>query len=45
MTPVYFGSALKNYGVRDLIEAFCDFGPSRATSRPMPAWWRRPKTG
>ncbi|MDT4858792.1 Peptide chain release factor 3 [compost metagenome] len=28
MTPVYFGSALKNYGVRDLIEAFCDFGPS-----------------
>ncbi len=28
MTPVYFGSALRNYGVRDLIEAFCDFGPS-----------------
>lgn len=28
MTPVYFGSALKNYGVRDLIEAFCDFGPA-----------------
>ena len=28
MTPVYFGSALRNYGVRDLIEAFCDYGPS-----------------
>lgn len=28
LTPVYFGSALKNFGVRDLIEAFCDFGPS-----------------
>lgn len=28
MTPVYFGSALKKYGVRDLIEAFCDYGPS-----------------
>ena len=28
LTPVYFGSALRNYGVRDLIEAFCDFGPS-----------------
>ncbi|MGH6761826.1 MAG: peptide chain release factor 3 [Phyllobacterium sp.] len=28
LTPVYFGSALRNYGVRDLIDAFCDFGPS-----------------
>ncbi|MCF7646673.1 peptide chain release factor 3 [Bacillus subtilis] len=28
LTPVYFGSALKKFGVRDLIEAFCDFGPS-----------------
>jgi peptide chain release factor 3 len=28
LTPVYFGSALRNYGVRDLIEAFCDYGPS-----------------
>lgn len=28
MTPVYFGSALKKFGVRDLIEAFCDYGPS-----------------
>ncbi|EJF91115.1 peptide chain release factor 3 [Bartonella tamiae] len=28
MTPVYFGSALRNYGVRDLIDALVDFGPS-----------------
>lgn len=28
LTPVYFGSALKNFGVRDLIDAFCDYGPS-----------------
>ena len=27
LTPVYFGSALRNYGVRDLIEALGDFGP------------------
>ena len=28
LTPVYFGSALKNYGVRDLIDALVDFGPA-----------------
>ncbi|MHC5306265.1 peptide chain release factor 3 [Bartonella sp. LJL80] len=28
MTPVYFGSALRNYGVRDLIDALVEFGPS-----------------
>lgn len=28
MTPVYFGSALRNFGVRDLIDALVDFGPS-----------------
>lgn len=28
MTPVYFGSALRNYGVRDLINALAAFGPS-----------------
>ncbi|WP_274423818.1 peptide chain release factor 3 [Chelativorans sp. YIM 93263] len=27
LTPVYFGSALRNFGVRDLIEALGDFGP------------------
>lgn len=27
MTPVYFGSALRNYGVRDLIDALVAFGP------------------
>ncbi|MBS3649695.1 peptide chain release factor 3 [Pseudaminobacter sp. 19-2017] len=28
LTPVFFGSALRNYGVRDLIEALGAFGPS-----------------
>lgn len=28
LTPVYFGSALKNYGVRDLIEALGAFAPA-----------------
>ncbi|WP_455477060.1 peptide chain release factor 3 [Bartonella sp. B41] len=28
MTPVYFGSALRNFGVRDLIDALVDFCPS-----------------
>lgn len=28
MTPVYFGSALRNYGVRDLIDALVAYGPS-----------------
>lgn len=27
LTPVYFGSALKNFGVRDLIHALADFAP------------------
>ncbi len=27
MTPVFFGSALRNYGVRDLINALGDFAP------------------
>lgn len=27
MTPVYFGSALRNYGVRDLIHALSEYGP------------------
>ncbi len=28
LTPVYFGSALRNFGVRDLIEALGEFGPA-----------------
>src|SRR5690606_30949488 len=28
LTPVYFGSALRNYGVRDLIEALGKYGPA-----------------
>ncbi len=28
LTPVFFGSALKNYGVRDLIHALMDYAPA-----------------
>ncbi len=34
MTPVYFGSALKNFGVTELIEPIADFAPP---PRPQPA--------
>ena len=34
MTPVYFGSALKNFGVTELIEAIAKFAPP---PRPQPA--------
>ncbi|MFA6267157.1 MAG: peptide chain release factor 3 [Pseudolabrys sp.] len=37
LTPVYFGSALKNFGVKDLLDALADFAPSprpqKASSR------------
>ncbi|NCP24118.1 MAG: peptide chain release factor 3 [Erythrobacter sp.] len=34
LTPVYFGSALKNFGVTELIEAIAEFAPP---PRPQPA--------
>ncbi|WPZ33311.1 peptide chain release factor 3 [Thalassobaculum sp. OXR-137] len=34
MTPVYFGSALNNFGVRELLEGVAEFAPS---PRPQPA--------
>jgi peptide chain release factor 3 len=34
LTPVYFGSALKEFGVHDLMEALANFAPS---PRPQPA--------
>ena len=43
LTPVFFGSALRNFGVRDLIEALGDYRPGAA--RPggrHAAWSRRP---
>ena len=38
LTPVFFGSALKNFGVSDLLDALGAYAPSpRAISRPMRA--------
>jgi peptide chain release factor 3 len=28
LTPVFFGSAINNFGVRELLEALCEFAPS-----------------
>ncbi len=28
VTPVFFGSAINNFGVRELLEAICDYAPS-----------------
>jgi peptide chain release factor 3 len=37
LTPVYFGSALKNFGIQDLIGGLTDYAPS---PRPQPAFPR-----
>ena len=41
LTPVYFGSALRNFGVRDLIDAMAAYAPSpraqQADKRPVEA--------
>jgi peptide chain release factor 3 len=41
LTPVYFGSALKNFGVRDVLDALKNFAPpplsQRATTREIKA--------
>ncbi len=42
LTPVFFGSALKNFGVRDILEALIAHAPPPAARRPRPASWRRP---
>ncbi len=38
-TPVFFGSAINNFGVRELLDAFCDLAPSprprATTTRPI----------
>src|SRR3546814_14824763 len=34
MTPVFFGSALNNFGVRELLEGVAEYAPS---PRPQPA--------
>lgn len=36
LTPVYFGSALKSVGVRELLEAVCRFAPAPRTQPAMP---------
>src|SRR3546814_18034267 len=38
MTPVYFGSALNNFGVRELLQGVADMAPS---PRPQPTETRQ----
>src|SRR5690606_16076867 len=37
LTPVYFGSALKSIGVRELLEAVCRFAPAPRIQPAVPA--------
>src|SRR5690606_14993569 len=37
LTPVYFGSALKSVGVRELLDAVCRFSPAPRTQPAAPA--------
>ena len=43
LTPVFFGSALKNFGVGDLLDALATSRRRRGRSRPTSAWWRPTK--
>jgi peptide chain release factor 3 len=36
MTPVYFGSALRKFGVRELIDALAEHAPGPQTQKPPP---------
>ncbi len=36
LTPVFFGSAVNNFGVRELLEALCEFAPSPRTQAAEP---------
>ena len=38
LTPVFFGSALKNFGVKELIGALAEHAPSPAPRPPKAAW-------
>jgi peptide chain release factor 3 len=35
VTPVYFGSAIYNYGVQLLLDGFLDFGPTPRPRRSL----------
>lgn len=39
LAPVFFGSAVNNFGVRELLECFIRIAPRRARPRPRPAPW------
>jgi peptide chain release factor 3 len=37
-TPMFFGSAVNNFGVREVLDALVDLAPHPATGRPSSAW-------
>ena len=39
LAPVFFGSAVNNFGVRELLECFVRIAPRRARRRPKPGRW------
>ncbi len=44
LTPVFFGSAIREIGVSDLLDSLVAFGPPPRASPPTPASCRRPRT-
>jgi peptide chain release factor 3 len=40
MTPVFFGSALRDFGVGHLLDGLGRLAPPPLRARPMPAWSR-----
>ena len=43
-TPVFFGSAVNNFGVQMLLDAIVDLSPRPSRVRPIPAKWNRKNT-
>ena len=38
LTPVYFGSALRNFGVMEMLDGFVDVARRHRREKPMMGW-------
>jgi peptide chain release factor 3 len=43
LTPIWFGSAINSFGVKELMDGIAEYGPSRRCNRPSRARSRRRK--
>ena len=45
LTPVFFGCAINNFGVRELLDAFVDYAPPpRPRAAAASGWWSPPRS-